>query len=60
MRNMKPIYFDNAATTPVRKEVLETVMPFFSEYYGNASSVYNIARIGKKAVEDARKKVADA
>ena len=54
------IYMDNAATTPVRKEVLETVMPFFSEYYGNASSVYNIARIGKKAVEDARKKVADA
>ncbi|MBE6008557.1 MAG: cysteine desulfurase NifS [Lachnospiraceae bacterium] len=57
---MRNIYFDNAATTPVRKEVLEYILPYFSEYYGNASSVYNIARIGKKAIEDARKKVADA
>lgn len=57
---MKNIYFDNAATTPVRKEVLDTMLPYFSEYYGNASSVYNIARISKKAVEEAREKIADA
>ncbi len=60
MRNMSNIYFDNAATTPVRKEVLEAVLPYFSEYYGNASSVYDIARIGKKALEEAREKVAKA
>ena len=60
MRNMSNIYFDNAATTPVRKEVLDAVLPYFSEYYGNASSVYDIARIGKKALEEAREKVAKA
>ena len=60
MRNMSNIYFDNAATTPVRKEVLDFILPFFSEYYGNASSVYDIARIGKKALEEAREKVAKA
>lgn len=57
---MKEIYFDNAATTPVRKEVLDEMLPFFSQYYGNASSVYNIARISKKAIEDARGKIAKA
>lgn len=57
---MKNIYFDNAATTPVRKEVLEEILPYFSEYYGNASSIYQIAKVSKKALEDARKKVAEA
>lgn len=54
------IYMDNAATTPVREEVLEDVMPYFREYYGNASSVYAIAKESKKALEKARKQVADA
>lgn len=57
---MRNIYFDNAATTPVRKEVMETILPYFNEYFGNASSVYNIARISKKAIEDAREKIAEA
>ncbi|MBR4934881.1 MAG: aminotransferase class V-fold PLP-dependent enzyme, partial [Anaerotignum sp.] len=38
------IYMDNAATTPVREEVLQEILPYFREYYGNASSVYAIAK----------------
>lgn len=56
----KKIYFDNAATTPVRKEVLDEILPYFSDMYGNASSVYEIARASKKAVEKAREQVAFA
>lgn len=54
------IYMDNAATTPVREEVLAEVLPCFREYYGNASGVYAIAKESKKALERARKQVADA
>ena len=54
------IYFDNAATTPVRKEVYEEILPYFMQYYGNASSVYTIARQSKKALETAREQVAKA
>ncbi len=54
------IYFDNAATTPVRKEVYNEILPYFMQYYGNASSVYNIARESKKALEKARQQVAEA
>ena len=53
-------YFDNAATTPVREEVLQEVLPYFREYYGNASSIYSIAKESKKALEAARAKVAAA
>lgn len=56
----KLIYFDNAATTPVRKEVLDTILPYFNEHYGNASSVYSIARESKKAIDKAREQVANA
>jgi len=52
------IYMDNAATTPVRDEVLNTILPYFKEYYGNASSVYSIAKESKKALEKAREQVA--
>ena len=52
------IYMDNAATTPVRDEVLDTILPYFKEYYGNASSVYSIAKESKKALEKAREQVA--
>lgn len=52
------IYMDNAATTPVREEVLQAILPYFREYYGNASSVYAIAKESKKALELARAQVA--
>lgn len=53
-------YFDNAATTPVREEVLQEILPYFREYYGNASSIYSIAKESKKVLETARAKVAAA
>lgn len=56
---MKIRYFDNAATTSVKKEVLEEMLPYFTEKYGNPSSLYSIGRISKKAIEEARKKVAN-
>ena len=56
---MKIRYFDNAATTRVKKEVLEEMLPYFNERYGNPSSLYSIGRISKKAIEEARKKVAN-
>lgn len=54
------IYADHSATTPTKPEVLDSMMPYFSNKYGNASSLYSIGRISKGAVEDARKKVANA
>lgn len=56
----KYIYMDNAATTPVKKEVLDEMLPFFSEQYGNPSSVYSLANASKMAVEKARERVAIA
>lgn len=56
---MKIRYFDNAATTRVKDEVLQEMLPYFSEKYGNASSLYSIGRMSKKAIEEARKKVAN-
>lgn len=55
---MKIRYFDNAATTRVKKEVIEEMLPYYSEKYGNPSSLYSIGRISRKAIEEARKKVA--
>lgn len=52
-------YFDNAATTKVKKEVAEAMMPYLQEEYGNPSSLYSIGRSAKKAIEEARKKVAN-
>ncbi len=51
-------YFDNAATTKVKQEVLDEMIPFFDENYGNPSAVYAIAREAKKAIENSREKVA--
>ena len=53
------IYADNSATTKVKPEVLEKMLPFFKEQYGNPSSLYAFAYESKRAVEDARAKVAD-
>ncbi len=56
---MKVRYFDHAATTKVKKEVLDEMLPYFSEKYGNPSSLYSIGRMSKKAIEEARKKVSN-
>lgn len=56
----KYIYMDNAATTAVKKEVLEVMIPYFSEFYGNASSIYSLGSKSKVAVEKAREQVANA
>jgi len=53
------IYLDNAATTPVRKEVLEEMTPYFSKKYGNASSLHSLGREANKALQGARTRVAD-
>lgn len=54
------VYADNAATTPVLKAVLDEMLPYFSEKYGNPSSLYSLGRESKEAIGTARKKVADA
>lgn len=53
-------YFDNAATTKISKEVINSMQPYLNEIYGNASSIYSIGRETKKAIEVAREKVAKA
>lgn len=54
------IYLDNAATTKVRPEVVEAMVPYFTEYYGNPSSVYEFSAEPKKAIMHARETIADA
>ncbi|GAA4457303.1 cysteine desulfurase family protein [Rurimicrobium arvi] len=55
---MTRIYFDNAATTALDSEVLEAMMPYLTEKFGNPSSVYSYGRETKMAIENARKQVA--
>jgi cysteine desulfurase len=54
------VYADNAATTSVSKPVLDSMLPYFSEKYGNPSSIYSIGRDSHEAIDDARQKAADA
>ena len=56
--SQKLIYLDHAATTPLRSEVLEAMLPYLSERYGNPSSIYMLGQEARKAVDDAREKVA--
>ena len=56
----KLIYLDHAATTATRPEVIEAMLPYFSESYGNASSVYDFASKSKHAIQKARKIIGDA
>lgn len=56
----KLIYLDNAATTSVKPEVFEAMKPYYLENYSNPSSVYSFAGEAKKAMEDARKVIADS
>jgi cysteine desulfurase len=51
---------DNSATTPVRKEVVEEMLPYLTENFGNPSSIYDPGKVSKRAIEKARQKVADA
>lgn len=60
MEDKKFVYMDHAATTFTKKEVLDEMLPYFTEEFGNPSSVYSFSRATKKAIESARGKVAKA
>ena len=55
---MSRIYFDNAATTALDKEVLEAMLPYMTTHFGNPSSIYSYGRETRLAIETARKTVA--
>jgi cysteine desulfurase len=55
---LRRVYFDNNATTPLYQEVLEAMLPYYRENFGNASSIHWFGRECRKAVEEAREKVA--
>lgn len=52
------VYLDHAATTPLDPRVLETMLPYFSEHFGNPSSIHRLGRQGAKAIREARERVA--
>ncbi|MGF7059980.1 cysteine desulfurase NifS [Brassicibacter mesophilus] len=54
----KLVYMDNAATTPVKEEVLNAMIPYFTQKYGNASSIYKLGREAKAALDESREKIA--
>jgi cysteine desulfurase len=54
----RTIYVDHAATTPVAPEVLEAMLPYFTEYYGNPSSIHRTGRRANVAMENARRSIA--
>lgn len=56
----KSVYLDNSATTPLKREVLDEMMPYLREHFGNPSSIYKIGREAKAGIETAREKVARA
>jgi len=55
---MRKVYLDNNATTRMRQEVLEAMLPYYKDIYGNASSVHEFGRTARRAIDDAREKVA--
>lgn len=55
---MRKVYLDYSATTPVKKEVLDAMLPYFTELFGNASSVHQFGRATKSAVMAAREQIA--
>ncbi|ABB15341.1 cysteine desulfurase NifS [Carboxydothermus hydrogenoformans] len=57
---MERIYLDHGATTPLSREVLEEMLPYLTEKFGNPSSIHAFGREARKAIEDAREKVAKA
>lgn len=54
-----PVYLDHAATTPVAPEVVEAMLPYFTEYYGNPSAIHSVGLAAREAVENAREIVAE-
>ena len=56
---MKKVYLDNNATTRMREEVLEAMLPYYKDIYGNASSIHEFGRSARRAIDDARQNVAD-
>lgn len=56
----KTIYLDNAATTKTRPQVVEAMLPYFTEYYGNPSSIYEFSNTAREAVDQARETIAGA
>lgn len=55
---MRKVYLDNNATTRMREEVLEAMLPYYKDIYGNASSIHQFGRTARRAIDDAREKVA--
>src|SRR3954465_12837127 len=56
----EPIYLDHAATTPVREEVLEAMVPFYGPRFGNPSSMHRWGRDARTALDEARERIAHA
>ena len=56
---MSSLYFDNSATTKVKPEVLDAMLPFLKKEFGNTSSMYTLGRSAKRAIESARTNVAN-
>ena len=59
MDSTTAIYLDHAATTPVRKEVLDEMMPYFSTFFGNPSGIYSLSQLSRAALDDSREIVAN-
>lgn len=55
---MRQVYLDNSATTPIKGDVLKEMLPFLTEHFGNASSLYTPGLVARRALDDAREKVA--
>ena len=57
---MRYVYADNAATTPVSKKVVDAIIPYMTEHFGNPSSLYEVGQVASRAVTKARQQVATA
>ena len=59
MDSVKTIYLDHAATTPVRKEVLDEMIPYFSRLFGNPSGIYSLSQTSRAVLDDSRETIAN-